>query len=457
MLVGVLIVGKTRARAAEAQTATDAPWDLPIVTAESDDAALTGQAANGDISSPDDAASMDGTTDADDYTDADEYTDDAAATPASKFGVDVTDLDVVPTASEFFDVSHQATMVVQGTMNVRSGPDKSYTKLSTLSLGDVRTAVAAKDDWFLVEYRSNTYGWVSGKLAFGAWMFASGLNRNLNGLTEPSQYLTAPALKTIAADGGADLRSGPSESRSLLDHCKKGLSVAVIASDGDWYFVNRSGQYGWMHGDGFVAVEAATDAPQEVDTLGDGTYLIVFSGTDGVRQSGSYYLIRVSLLEEYAFTQDEIDRACSGETVTSHGYTIPSDIYLVSEEDDRVPMYCAGEDTFIYRSATGLYAVYPPDQGDARCYSLGKAWVRLSAATEIVDYDYANCCSSMFSAVEKERFHITDDGEAQAVFTADNLAAYLAVCKKYCGDVTFKGELVIKNGTATGMTFELHP
>lgn len=147
---------------------------------------------------------MDGTTDADDYTDADEYTDDAAATPASKFGVDVTDLDVVPTASEFFEVSHQATMVVQGTMNVRSGPDKSYTKLSTLSLGDVRTAVAAKDDWFLVEYRSNTYGWVSGKLAFGAWMFASGLNRNLNGLTEPSQYLTAPALKTIAADGGAD-------------------------------------------------------------------------------------------------------------------------------------------------------------------------------------------------------------------------------------------------------------
>ena len=392
-------------------------------------------------------------------------------TPAYLYGIPIADLDYVPTESEFFIVSRQLTTIVQGDMNVRSGPDKSYQKLSTLSFGKLRTAVAAKNDWFLVEYREGAYGWVSGKLTFGAWMFSDGLNGNLDGLTEPSAYLSAPALMTIVHSDGADLRTGPSLNHTLLDHCKKGLSVAVIAKDGDWYFINRSGQYGWIQGDGFSAAAAATntpsiptDTPQTIDTLGDGNYHILLSSEDDVLLSGSYYLIRVSLMKEYAFTQDEIDRASSGETVTVHGYTIASDIHMATEEEDTrggATSYVAGGDEFCYNSTTGLYAVYPLGEGDAYRYSTGKAWARLSAEAEVVDRGHAEYCYDDFTTEERARFHITCDDEggmAKAVFTADSLAAYLAVCKKHSGcEVEMEGALVIRNGIATQLGFSFYP
>lgn len=165
--------------------------------------------------------------------------------------INTSHLNYVPTDSEYFDVFRELTVVVQGTMNVRTGPDTSYSKLSTLDFGSVRTAVASSDSWFLVEYSSGSYGWVSGKLTFATWMFSSGLNKYLNRVTVPYQYLSEPMLKTIINRSGANLREGPSTDYSVVSHYDRDMVVAVIAQEGEWFFVNRSGSFGWMHTEAF--------------------------------------------------------------------------------------------------------------------------------------------------------------------------------------------------------------
>ena len=82
-------------------------------------------------------------------------------------------------------------------------------------------------------------------------MFSSGLNKYLNRVTVPYQYLSEPMLKTIISRSGANLREGPSTDYSVVSHYDRDMVVAVIAQEGEWFFVNRSGSFGWMHTEAF--------------------------------------------------------------------------------------------------------------------------------------------------------------------------------------------------------------
>jgi hypothetical protein len=70
-----------------------------------------------------------------------------------------TDLEVIP--EEIFDDYVYYTVVAKDSLNMRSGPGTSYTKLNTIPAWTKVGAVAKQDTWYLVYYKSS-FGWVSG-------------------------------------------------------------------------------------------------------------------------------------------------------------------------------------------------------------------------------------------------------------------------------------------------------
>lgn len=67
------------------------------------------------------------------------------------------DLSVKP--SSFFDEGVDYTVSVKG-LNIRSGPGTTYKQLASVNQNSTVTAYAEQDDWLLVSYKDNAYGWV---------------------------------------------------------------------------------------------------------------------------------------------------------------------------------------------------------------------------------------------------------------------------------------------------------
>lgn len=67
------------------------------------------------------------------------------------------DLSVKP--SEFYDKGVDYTVSVKG-LNVRSGPGTTYKALASINQNGTVTAYAEQDDWLLISYKDNAYGWV---------------------------------------------------------------------------------------------------------------------------------------------------------------------------------------------------------------------------------------------------------------------------------------------------------
>ena len=67
------------------------------------------------------------------------------------------DLSVKP--DEFFDTGVDYTVSVKG-LNIRSGPGTTYKQLASVNQNSTVTAYAEQDDWLLVSYKDNAYGWV---------------------------------------------------------------------------------------------------------------------------------------------------------------------------------------------------------------------------------------------------------------------------------------------------------
>lgn len=70
---------------------------------------------------------------------------------------DNKDLAVKPTS--FYEAGVDYTVSVKG-LNVRSGPGTTYKALASVNQNSTITAYAEDDDWLLISYKDNAYGWV---------------------------------------------------------------------------------------------------------------------------------------------------------------------------------------------------------------------------------------------------------------------------------------------------------
>lgn len=151
-----------------------------------------------------------------------------------------------PNQEELFETAKQLTAVVQGTMNIRSGPSTDYEKIGSLEFGSVVYAFAVADNWYLVEYGENASGWASGKLVFAAWMFEDSADGFFDGIAAPTEFYASPYLAKVTQSGETFLRVRYSDDSRSLKTLNQGDRVAVIGYMQDWVFVNNKGTYGWI-------------------------------------------------------------------------------------------------------------------------------------------------------------------------------------------------------------------
>jgi len=156
------------------------------------------------------------------------------------------------------------TGVVKGDiLNIRKSPSTSATILEQLEKGTNVSIVDSSNGWYKVTYKGIT-GWVSGEY-----------------ITVKQASSTSSSKSTINAND-VNLRKSASTDALVLRTFKKGTSVDVLSSSGNWCKVRTSdGTVGWVFRD---FVNAAASSAKTTTTTANKT---TSRGTEAVRQESS--------------------------------------------------------------------------------------------------------------------------------------------------------------------------
>ncbi|MDL2258597.1 SH3 domain-containing protein [Eubacteriales bacterium OttesenSCG-928-K08] len=128
-----------------------------------------------------------------------------------------------------------------GTVNVRTGPSTSYTKLGQLKKGAQVTRTGETNGWSKIDYNGKT-GYVSNKY-LKVISTGSGNNNNgsgNNGGSSTTQYVTITTNNT-------PVRTGPSTSYRVIAYYDYGEKLEYISTSGSWYAVKVGSQTGYVH------------------------------------------------------------------------------------------------------------------------------------------------------------------------------------------------------------------
>ncbi|MGL5311636.1 MAG: SH3 domain-containing protein [Peptostreptococcaceae bacterium] len=145
------------------------------------------------------------------------------------------------------------TMQVTGSsLNVRSGPDTTYSKLGSISKNTKVEVVEQSGIWYKVIFK-NGYGWCSGdylKDVSSNQGTNSNQSSNSNTSDNQSNSSTIGVLKTLQVTGSSlNVRSGPGTNYSRLGNISKNTKVEAIEQSGIWYKIKYKNGYGWCSGD----------------------------------------------------------------------------------------------------------------------------------------------------------------------------------------------------------------
>ena len=162
------------------------------------------------------------------------------------------------------------TGVTTGTLNVRSGPATSYTKLGTLSKGTTVQIVGqdSSTGWYKIKYKSG-YGYISNKY----------VKLNQGGGETPTP---SPTTKTGVTTGTLNVRKGPSTSYTKLGTLSKGSTVQIVGQDSStgWYKIKYKSGYGYISNKYVKLNQGGGETPTPSPTTKTG----VTTGTLNVRK-----------------------------------------------------------------------------------------------------------------------------------------------------------------------------
>jgi len=147
------------------------------------------------------------------------------------------------------------TAVVTGTVvNVRSGPDTGYSKVSSVYQGESFEILEQKSGWYKLKLVDGGSGWVIGEY----------LKISESGSGEPSAQ-----NETVAGNGKnvvinvtyVNVRSGPGAVYAKVTTLDKGRRLNVIRESGGWYNVElENGKDGWVAG-WLVTAQSTSQTP----------------------------------------------------------------------------------------------------------------------------------------------------------------------------------------------------
>ena len=127
-----------------------------------------------------------------------------------------------------------ATLTATASLNMRSGPSTSYSKIGYVKSGATVQYISASNGWYKIKYNGIT-GWViSTYVSFGS----SNTNNNNTNKT----------VKTVTIKENLNMRSGPSTSYSKVSYIKKNTVVTSTEQSNGWYKIKYNGISGWVIG-----------------------------------------------------------------------------------------------------------------------------------------------------------------------------------------------------------------
>lgn len=343
-------------------------------------------------------------------------------------------LDYIPTDAETFDEERELVITINGSVTIRKGPSKDYGALGYAHLGDLFTAYAVSDSWYLVEYKDGKTGWVSGKYAFALWMFEDESNEHLNGLTEPFEELDEPKIRYVV-DAPANIRVAPDKESELIDTAPDRAQVVSVAQEGKWVLCNYKGVSGWIAESNFSKGPATT--------VKDGTWMISVSDSVTVKKVDGFWCLNCTIHKYVLFTKSEMNKISKGQTIKKNGFSLNQQML---DDNEYYTEWSAKDKGYLIRGDNDLPVTYAD----------GTATLVLSGSARISDDFFAFMEEDEFTEKEKTTYGIVD-GEA-AFKGGTKLRDYIKLLKtKSSGFAGFDGSCTVKKGLVTALVMEYRP
>lgn len=110
-------------------------------------------------------------------------------------------------------------------VNIRSGPDTSFAKISKAGEGQYVTIINEKNNWFQVKSADNTVGWIA------SWLVND----------------EGPVQTGIVTGDEVNIRQGPDTNYSKIGQVKAGDSLPILKNENDWYLIKLPDEsQGWI-------------------------------------------------------------------------------------------------------------------------------------------------------------------------------------------------------------------
>jgi len=131
----------------------------------------------------------------------------------------------------------QKARVTTNVLNVRTGPDTSYERIGTVTLGTVLPVQQQLGGWLLVKLPDGRSGWISGTYA------------EVITEAEDKEQTAAKGHKIVVDVSALNVRTGPSTDHAVIAVIPQGTVAEILTEQDDWVQVRlNSGKEGWVAG-----------------------------------------------------------------------------------------------------------------------------------------------------------------------------------------------------------------
>ncbi|WP_297135992.1 C40 family peptidase [Terrisporobacter sp.] len=200
-----------------------------------------------------------------------------------------------------------------GGLNVRKGPSTSYAKIGKLANGSKVNVIATSGGWSKINYGS-TVGYVSND-----YLVNEGHTNN-----EP----TAGTTKYVKANGGLNVRKGPSTSYAKVGKLANGSQVKVISTSNGWSKIESGNINGYVSDQYLTANKPSTGGSDNTGTDNTGSNNVGSDASTSNQASQVVSFARAQKGKKYSWgAQGPNSFDCSGFTYyvykNSVGITLP--------------------------------------------------------------------------------------------------------------------------------------
>jgi len=156
---------------------------------------------------------------------------------------------VVPTESG------QGKVTASGGLNLRDTPSISGKLLLTIPQDTIIDILGTQGQWYKTSYKNKT-GWVSAAYVEIIRKYTQG---------------------KITANGGLNLRKGPSTSDEIIQTIPEGVIVTILAEGDEWHKVDYRGEIGWVYAEyvQILPTNGSDSSTKEIDLSPNGKVYIL--------------------------------------------------------------------------------------------------------------------------------------------------------------------------------------